>query len=150
MNVARDDYFYAGTSVLRNLEDIRDHDRLRDFDLASSLARITEAVSRSPVRVKFDRDHLLAIHRRVFGDVYERAGTARVDGAGLRKSGPNPSSIRAGNYAAYDMHQYEYLVSGHSMCSATDRALAALPRPAAGRLPSPDDFARAIATHGAR
>jgi cell filamentation protein len=64
---------YAGTSVLRNLLDIRDQRELDEFELALFLTRADEPF---PVG-KFDYPHYLRLHHHLFQDVYSWAGQVR-------------------------------------------------------------------------
>lgn len=79
-----DDYFIPGTSVLRNKftspgkpHGETDPDALRVREEGAALLRLTE-LSVRPLEGGFDYDHMKAIHRHVFQDVYEWAGEERV------------------------------------------------------------------------
>jgi cell filamentation protein len=72
-----DPYVYPGTSVLKNLRDIRDPERLSRFEMDMTTLRLSE-LARNPVPGKFDAHHLQAIHRRLFQDVYAWAGEFRT------------------------------------------------------------------------
>lgn len=79
-----DDYFIPGTSVLRNKftgpgrpYGEPDADKLRAMEEAITAVRLRE-LHESPVTGRFDYDHMKAIHRYVFQDVYEWAGHERV------------------------------------------------------------------------
>jgi len=72
-----DPYLLPGTAVLRNRCGITDAAVLADFELKASLARVAELELR-PVEGDFDLRHLCAIHRRIFGDVYDWAGAIRT------------------------------------------------------------------------
>jgi cell filamentation protein len=72
-----DPYLLPGTSVLRNRCGITDAAVLADFELTASLARVAE-LERRPVDGDFDLQHLCAIHRRIFCDVYDWAGAIRT------------------------------------------------------------------------
>ena len=72
-----DPYLLPGTDVLRNRCGITDAAVLADFELTASLVRVTELELR-PVDGDFDLRHLCAIHRRIFGDVYDWAGVIRT------------------------------------------------------------------------
>ena len=71
-----DPYVYPNTTVLRNLRDIRDPDRLARFEMDMASSRIAE-LSMSPRQGGFDTRHLQAIHRYLFQDVYRWAGEFR-------------------------------------------------------------------------
>lgn len=84
-----DDYFIPGTSVLRNKftgpgkpHGETDPDRLRVLEEAATGVRLIE-LSNNPLPGRFDYDHMKAIHRYVFGDVYEWAGQERVAPVGF-------------------------------------------------------------------
>lgn len=67
------DYFYPGTTVLRNLFDIRDAD-----DLARAEAAITRMRMRQPVGVmEMSPDGLSRLHQHIFQDIYPFAGRFR-------------------------------------------------------------------------
>ncbi|WP_366180235.1 Fic family protein [Actinomyces timonensis] len=79
-----EDYFIPGTQVLRNLlvspgkpYGETDPAILRDFEEKVTEVRMTELAS-SPVDGAFDYEHMKAIHRRIFQDVYEWEGQERT------------------------------------------------------------------------
>jgi len=72
-----DPYVYPGTSVLKNLRDIRDPGRLSKFEMDMTTRRLTE-LGRKPIQGKFDTQHLQTIHRYIFQDVYAWAGEFRT------------------------------------------------------------------------
>jgi cell filamentation protein len=84
-----EDYVYPGTQVLRNKADIRDPADLDRFERGTTAIRIQE-LRESPVRGDFDLQHLKAIHKQVFKDVYEWAGDTRtvdiVKGSGANQT----------------------------------------------------------------
>lgn len=65
---------YPGTNILINLAGIRNQEKLAAFELAMSRTRVNEGLPGG----KFDPDHLRAIHRHLFGDVYAWAGEWRT------------------------------------------------------------------------
>ncbi|SIS23159.1 Fic/DOC family protein [Williamsia sterculiae] len=81
-----EDYFYPGTRVLRNLEGITDPDALRDYEYEIS-TDVDASIRRGEITVArtFDGDHLRALHRELFGELYEWAGQNRT--VGLSKDG---------------------------------------------------------------
>lgn len=85
-----DPYVQPGTQVLRNRAGFKDEAALRQFDFEASAARAMELRER-PVGGRFDLDHLKAIHRHLFQDVYDWAGKPRS--TGLSKGGS--SFVRA-------------------------------------------------------
>lgn len=72
-----DPYLLPGADVLRNRCSITDATVLADFELTASLARVAE-LERQPMEGDFDLRHLCAVHRRIFGDVYDWAGMIRT------------------------------------------------------------------------
>ncbi len=75
-NIQSDPYLYPDSSVLRNLADIRDENRLNQFESDHFFARLLE-LHENPIRGSFDSDHLRHVHRYVFQDVYAWAGEFR-------------------------------------------------------------------------
>lgn len=73
-----DPYVYPGTSVLRNLRDIRDAGRLAKFEMDMTTRRVGELLLESESMGRFDTAHLQAIHRHIFQDVYPWAGEFRT------------------------------------------------------------------------
>ncbi len=69
-----DPYLYPGTSVLRNLLDIRDAKALESYEVEISRLRSWERLPEG----NFDAAHFSAVHRHLFGDVYEWAGEYRT------------------------------------------------------------------------
>lgn len=116
------DYWYPGTEVLKNLRNIRDAASLRQFEEEASRARTAEILHAAPIDGDFDREHMKAIHRHLFGDVYEWAGQERTGPtAGVMiKPGPSPDSILAGDYAAQDGYGHQYFPAGEGMLQHFD------------------------------
>jgi cell filamentation protein len=79
-----DPYVYPGTSVLKNLRDIRDPEILSEFE-AEATARRLRQLGYKPLPGAFDRRHLQAIHHHIFQDVFEWAGDIRT--VNISKSG---------------------------------------------------------------
>jgi cell filamentation protein len=75
--VSGDPYANPVTGVLRNKLGLGTAE-----ELAAAEREITHAalilLSESPVRAAYDLPHLCAIHRRIFGDIYEWAGQIRT------------------------------------------------------------------------
>ncbi len=139
-------YCYPETSTLRNKRDIRDAGALRAFEEASGRIRIAELVT-NPIGGNFDRAHMKAIHRHVFGDVYEWAGDERAGPQRpkfMSKNGPSVEDIRAGRYDAPATQSYNYFPADEAMVEHFD-AYARLLR--AGDLSgmSSEQFSHAIA-----
>ena len=66
-------YTYPNSPVLRNKLDLRDADALERAERLLVQQRIEEGIPRG----NFSLDHLQAIHRHLFQDVYEWAGDIR-------------------------------------------------------------------------
>jgi cell filamentation protein len=79
-----DPYVYPGTSVLRNLRDIRDAQILGEFE-AEATARRLRQLEQNPLGGRFGAGHLQAIHQHIFQDVYQWAG--RFRSVNISKSG---------------------------------------------------------------
>ena len=69
-----DPYAYPGTSVLRNLLNIRDPAALEAFEVEISTLRAVEPLPHGA----FDPAHYCSIHHHLFQDVYEWAGQYRM------------------------------------------------------------------------
>lgn len=76
---SNDPYVYAGTNVLRNKFDLRDFDELWDTERAITGVAAAELEEHS-IKGSFDLEHLKAIHKALFGDIYDWAGTVREKG----------------------------------------------------------------------
>ena len=74
-----DPYVYPGTEVLVNKLDLRDFDELWDAERAITGVAAAE-LEEHPIQGGFDLAHLQAIHRALFGDIYEWAGEIRRKG----------------------------------------------------------------------
>ena len=72
-----DPYVYPGTDVLKNKPGLRDSEALRRFEYEQTASRAAE-LQASPAPGKFDLQHLKAIHKHLFQDVYAWAGEART------------------------------------------------------------------------
>ena len=73
---SNDPYLDLVTGVLRNRLNIADEVTLEEAEADLAAIRSYE-LSRSPLEGSFDLAHLRAIHRHLFGDVYEWAGELR-------------------------------------------------------------------------
>jgi len=71
-----DPYLDPASGVLRNRLGIADEATLEQTEAAFVATRSYE-LSQTPLKGRFDLVHLLAIHRYLFGDVYEWAGELR-------------------------------------------------------------------------
>lgn len=72
-----DHYVDADTGVLINKADIRDQDALDAFEADATAVRLLELIEQ-PIAGNFDLNHLQAIHRHIFQDVYDWAGELRT------------------------------------------------------------------------
>lgn len=80
-----DPYVYPGTTVLKNKLGIRDYATLQRAENDFSGVRI-EQLYASPIEGKYDFDHLKAIHKHIFQDVYDWAGEPRTIDMGKGES----------------------------------------------------------------
>ena len=71
-----DKAYYPGTDVLRNKFDIRDFAAARAAEYKFASVREIE-LRFNPIKGHFDFDHLKAIHKHIFQDVYDWAGQLR-------------------------------------------------------------------------
>ena len=73
----RDPYLFEDSPVLKNLLNIRDADLLEraEADITSVKLMVVDGAVQS---LAFDLPRLMAIHKHVFCDVYEWAGTLRT------------------------------------------------------------------------
>lgn len=76
---SNDPYVYAGTNVLRNKFGLRDFDELWDTERAITGVAAAE-LEEHPMNGSFDLEHLKAIHKALFGDIYDWAGAVREKG----------------------------------------------------------------------
>lgn len=76
-DIQDDPYVYPGTSVLRNLAEIRDAERLDLFESDHCFTRFLELYE-NPLALGFDLEHLNRIHQYLFQDVYAWAGEFRT------------------------------------------------------------------------
>jgi cell filamentation protein len=71
-----DHYLDPDTGVLKNKLGIQDQTLLEEREADYATARAYE-LAKTPIEGRFDLDHLKAIHKHLFGDVYEWAGELR-------------------------------------------------------------------------
>jgi cell filamentation protein len=76
-NSPSDPYTYPDSTVLVNLSDIRDQEQVERFEAKAVYFRLVDLMLQ-PITGKFDIDHLKAIHRYLFQDVYAWAGQFRT------------------------------------------------------------------------
>lgn len=72
-----DTYVYPGSAVLRNKADLWDQAALDVFEADITAMRMAELLNH-PIQGKFDLQHLCAMHRHLFQDVYDWAGQIRT------------------------------------------------------------------------
>lgn len=70
-------YLYPGTDCLKNKLGAKTHDELEQLEEPYVEGRYAEIVSGHGPQGQFDAEHLKAIHRHLFQDVYEWAGHTR-------------------------------------------------------------------------
>lgn len=75
-------YCYEDTHVLKNNLNIRDKEKLDIVEGVISLDRIT-FLKENPIKGKFDVNHLMKIHKFIFGDIYPFAGKFRNEDINL-------------------------------------------------------------------
>lgn len=67
---------YEGTTCLVNKFNVRDSEKLGVIESQITLAKIS-MLHQTPIKGKFDFEHYKAIHRFLFEDLYDWAGTVR-------------------------------------------------------------------------
>lgn len=99
-------YFYPETldgrreATLRNLAGIRDLDLAKDYEYSMTAMRQVQLdLGRVDIPRTYDVDHLRAIHRHLFQDVYEWAGEFRT--VDMKKAGKAFARIGSGNLEKY-------------------------------------------------
>lgn len=92
-----DDYFIPGTTVLKNRLNVSDAEQLGALEHGLTFARMTE-LRRDPLPPTFDYEHMKAIHRHLFQDVYEWAGQERIGpDSRMTKQGPDVLNYAPGD-----------------------------------------------------
>ena len=71
-----DPYVYEGTNVLINLANIKEQDKLDNFETTLSLVAIVELL-KNPIDITSTKD-IFEIHKRLFKEVYSWAGKPRT------------------------------------------------------------------------
>jgi cell filamentation protein len=129
----RDPYLWEDARVLRNLLNIKNSDELdlAEADITGAkLFSVDEAVAAYP----FDFSRLCAIHRHVFGDIYEWAGVPRVI-----------EIVKGERVLGGDTVRYSPPDDIERDCTAVCEKLNALPWSTLGIHETADAFARLIA-----
>lgn len=70
-------YCYSGTYVLKNKLNITDENELKSAERSITSLR-TAQFMQNPIDGKLDFNYLKSIHKFIFGDIYEQAGTIRT------------------------------------------------------------------------
>ena len=74
-----EDYFWPDApGVLKNRLNIKDSWQLREAETRISLVRMAEIVTQDNPPDVIDLDYYCGLHRKIFGDVYDWAGTPRT------------------------------------------------------------------------
>ena len=106
-----DDYFIPGTSVLRNKVHATTQDVLTHREESLTSLRLRQ-LFREPIQGRFDYDHMKAIHRHIFQDVYEWAGEERTAPTGpMSKTYPDVVNHAIGDPNA-PLRTYSYYPAG--------------------------------------
>ncbi len=71
-----DIYCYEGTETLINFFNYKDYDELKTKEVEITFSRLLE-LRKNPINLNFDINHLLTIHKYIFGDIYPFAGEIR-------------------------------------------------------------------------
>lgn len=70
-------YVYPGTDVLKNKLNIKDFEKLQNIE--REIASVREAdIDVHPISGDYGLDHMKAIHKKLFSDIYDWAGTTRM------------------------------------------------------------------------
>lgn len=75
-----DPYVYPGTNILKNKFDIQDVQKLYETERAVTMFKLALYRKQNTIDkfYKFDVEHIKAIHRFLFGDIYDWAGEFRT------------------------------------------------------------------------
>ena len=74
-----EDYFWPDApGVLKNRLNIKDSWQLREAETRISLVRMAEIITEDNQADVIDLNYYCGIHRKIFGDVYDWAGTPRT------------------------------------------------------------------------
>ena len=80
-----DSYFYPNTDVFINKLGIKDYYELKEKETEISFEKLVELYE-NPIVGNFDKAHLCAIHKYIFGELYDWAGKYRI--VGMTKQTP--------------------------------------------------------------
>lgn len=77
LNKKWDAYFIDGTNILKNKLGITKEEELKKVDANISFKNLLDLYV-NPIEGSFDKNHLCAIHKKLFGDLYPFAGKYRT------------------------------------------------------------------------
>lgn len=83
--------YYEGTNCLINKFNIQNEEQLAKIEAGITLAKTAE-LERNPISTSFDFEHYKQIHRYLFEDLYEWAGSVRT--VDISKKGTNFTSFQ--------------------------------------------------------
>lgn len=139
-----DDYFIPGTLVLRNLVGARTRATLSQKEEAYASLRLMQLVDK-PIGGRFDYDHMKAIHKHIFQDVYEWAGQERTAPTGpMTKSAPDVVGYAIGDPNA-PMRAYAYYPAGPQLAVDANKQYELIADADYFRGLNQDDFTRSLA-----
>lgn len=72
-----EDYLIEGTATLKNIPNIQDKDTLIKYETEITTQKLSELYE-TPISGNFDKNHLYQIHKYLFQDIYDWAGTTRT------------------------------------------------------------------------
>lgn len=102
--------YYPETRCLVNYFGIKDKPFLRRIDKRISSYRTAE-ILRSPLKIPFNFDNLVAIHSHLFGDIYPSAGMIRTSSSKKHREYCQPEYIMQSQQRLFDnLRQSKYLV----------------------------------------
>jgi cell filamentation protein len=147
-----DDYFIPGTEVLRNKFADPKHphgqtasDTLEALETVAATIRIVQLAA-APIAGAFNYDHMKAVHRHIFQDVFDWAGQERVAPSSfMAKSGPDVVDHEPGDPKA-PVRNYAYYPA-HAIRGAAEAQYAKLSAEKSLRGLSLGDFAERLAEH---
>lgn len=117
-----DHYLDLETGVLKNKLGIRDEGELSRAEAALVAWRSLE-LSEKPIEGGFDLEHLKAIHKHLFGDVYEWAGKIRdIDLAREGSYFANHRYIESASREIFERLAEERFLKGSDAARFSDRA----------------------------
>lgn len=70
-------YCYSESNVLKNKLNVTDAQKLFNIEKGLTFVRLKQ-LEKEPIKGEFDFDHLKAIHRHIFQDLYDWAGESRT------------------------------------------------------------------------